>query len=56
VRVKGGRAPVRDEWIGRRRNGGRRLSISIRCARATALDCRPPASMLSSPIRPISAM
>jgi hypothetical protein len=36
VRVKGGRAPVRDEWIGRRRNGGRRLSISIRCARNCA--------------------
>jgi putative DNA methylase len=38
VRVKGGRVPVRGEWIGERRNGGRSRSISIRCASATALE------------------
>jgi adenine-specific DNA methylase len=38
VRVRGGRVVVRGEWIGELRNGGRRRSISIRCASATALN------------------
>ncbi len=38
VKVKGGRVPVRGEWIGERRNGVRTRSVSITCASATTLD------------------
>jgi hypothetical protein len=38
VKAKGGRVPVRGEWIGERRNGGSGRAISIRCASATTLN------------------
>jgi adenine-specific DNA methylase len=38
VKAKGGRVPVRGEWIGERRDGRRERSVAIRCVSATELN------------------